>query len=426
MKFIKYTLLNLLSFFCLNLNAQLSPKMYDYSGYVTYRVYAVAKVVPLSEERQLMLAKYFLAMDSTAKDLIKQNSPTAKLSNLYGALKSNRGLQDYLSPEEFATYLMTTPSCSRLVTAIGYRNELKIDKEQIALLIKGYNDTFSLPKHIVSEIRPWEETKLLEILGQQKFAGFMALKERPFLEAQAAANWHYIVKEKLADKIDSNLFKQEVSDFLLKRLVARAYLGERKSQRRLDSIDHALYLSKPFILRKVELLKGRQNDQSIFADLIKNRHITKLTSVQIDSFVNRIYTLDRTQKEFQKVNSGAKYKTVNYENDGLAKILSSGQLDLWLNYKLKNSAKNNSARLWTELVAKKLTVGVDENKTREGLMQYELRRLTTAEKYKIKSSSENAKLKQAALFDKPNLLIKLEESKDLTATNHALKRKMAW
>lgn len=410
--------------FCLNVAIGAKAQLNTYPGYVNYRAYAVTKAIPLSEERQQLLAKYFLGIDSMAIELINKKAKVRDLTRLY--ITANRGLQKLLSPTEFAAFMVTTPNNTRILTAISYKDKLGLTEADIKALMHAYNESISLPAQEIGTLKYWETNKLKDLLKPQQFIDFFATINNKYNHSQASLRWQYMLKEKITDKIDSNKFKQDYVNLSLKKQVALASIKGERTKQKTDSIDRALYLEKPFIFRKSELYRGRSIDKSLFATLIKNRQVIKLSPTQLDSLVNRAYNLAVIKDQYDKKYHGANYKATAYEHDGLAKILTDAQLDKWLIYRNKNIAKNNALCLWAEMEARNLTQDVDAKKTQEELTDYELKRITSALKYQIKKTTENAKLRKMAQYEKPLLLIKLQEAKDLTATNQALKRKMAW
>jgi hypothetical protein len=405
--------------------AQLPTKSIEKNnGYISYRVYTITKALALDGGRQLSLYNYFNKRDSTAREMVAKQLPADQLTIFYK--NEDVGLQTVLSPTEFADYMVNTPGYSILLAAINKRKRINLSEDAINNLFKRYNSGPDLIKNETINIRDWEEKQLVAALSAEQLNAFIMARDEKSMDKLSSQQWKYLVAAKLNAGIDSNLFRKQVAEQNIKKTLAVMRLKGENSRSRTDSVIRALYLTRPFLLRKLELYRNEAIIKSQFNDLIAKREQLKLGEKQIDSLVERVRNVEMLGQDYQKLYKAGKYVMKPYEQDGIRKILSTVQINAYLNIKYNDIAGDDAKRIWGELQELKMTTGLSPEKTLSEIKGYELRRLVAKERNELASTKANIQSKQLAEADKPDILRALEEKKDITATSNSAKRIMAW
>jgi hypothetical protein len=405
--------------------AQLPAKSIEKNnGYISYRVYTITKALALDEGRQLSLYNYFNKRDSTAREMVAKQLPADQLTVFYK--NEDVGLQTVLSPTEFADYMVNTSGYSILLAAINKRKRINLSEDAINNLFKRYNSGLDLVKNETINIRDWDEKQLVAALSADQLNAFIVARDEKSMDKLSSQQWKYLVAAKLNAGIDSNLFRKQVAEQNIKKTLVVMRLKGENSRSRTDSVIRALYLTRPFLLRKLELYRNEAIIKSQFNDLIAKREQLKLGEKQIDSLVERVRNVEMLGQDYQKLYKAGKYVMKPYEQDGIRKILSTVQINAYLNIKYNDIAGDDAKRIWGELQELKMTSGLSPEKTLSEIKGYELRRLVAKERNELAGTKENIQSKQLAEADKPDILRALEEKKDITSANNATKRSMAW
>lgn len=406
----------------LALKAQLSPKVKEqYSAVITAKVYQVAELIKLPENRQFVLADYYKKQDSLGAVALTTNASIKEVNSYY-----NFYPKAILNAEEWNNYLLaTTGSSLKLRYAIKYRDDLKLNQQQvdnILLVIKGaafkmMDANFNFIKfdgdNLTKILSPTQNKQLLNIFYHDKAKQF------------ASENYKRATTFNLITLTDSTKKINEFYEYELSRLIKLDMVRYSGNVNKIDSVKRALEINKPIILWKANAL-AKKLPQAKLPDLINYRKKLALTEIQIDTLIRRIVELENI-KLYERINNPyGYYDTKPYETQSMLRILTKSQLESYLTLINQDRALFSTQKNWQQLKNLKLVNAADSLTINEEHYAYELKFLVASQLLKMEKSQKNAFNKLAVQNTKPVLLKKLDAlATDKAAINNT-KKQLTW
>jgi hypothetical protein len=113
---------------------------------------------------------------------------------------------------------------------------------------------------------------------------------------------------------------------------------------------------------------------------------------QVDSLLERAYTLEKMQDEFSWKNPLGKFDANPFEAQYIQRILSEDQFLNLLAIINKPQADKWATDDWAELVARGMTTGLDSARTVHEFTQYNIARLVAKDRYADDKIKQNAQI----------------------------------
>ena len=164
-----------------------------------------------------------------------------------------------------------------------------------------------------------------------------------------------------------NILSQKHYQFALINQTYASYPGTR------DSLQLKIAAKNDSLIDATLLKDGVFINSSQFAVAIKMGKILKLTSLQIDSLVEKGMYLSRIKDSIWRVNPLYPYDSKDYENYQLSKILNESQHASLLMLRYKTDAQTNAENDWKDLEKRGLTKDMERAKIVDELVSYYIR-----------------------------------------------------
>ena len=421
-------LLSLLFLPILN-QAQVSPNVSKrYPAHIVYKIDDVISKVNLSEEKQIKMAQKFMKTDSIVNAGLAVGAPAESLKAYYNSIDKTF-LKNILSVEEMEQYNYEMDKDNRFLAALILAPHLKLQPEQINK-IRQLNDSVSTtPQKSTKETIQFYNRKLSKILNKQQYVDVVKSTYKDQSIADARTDWQGILKLKInTPGKEQEEFKQLVDFHFAKNgfLDKKAELYEKKKQ---DFLGLKATMMEPPLLIRSKILSDQKHANNKYASLIQFEKELNLSQKQIDTLLVKYLTFEKIiieNKENDLKGNFTTPKPLPSEFENIAQIVTSEQMNKWLNFKNKNEAIKKANQSWAALESEGLTKNADQQKLMPELANYHLKLLIALEKNKNWKTSETRFLVRDVEQKKPEILVQLDALSRSKAKSENAKNALAW
>lgn len=421
-------LLSLLFLPILN-QAQVSPNVSKrYPAHIVYKIDDVISKVNLSEDKQIKMAQKFMKTDSIVNAGLAVGAPAESLKAYYNSIDKTF-LKNILSVEEMEQYNYEMDKDNRFLAALILAPYLKLQPEQINK-IRQLNDSVSTtPQKSTKETIQFYNRKLSKILNKQQYVDVVKSTYKDQSIADARTDWQGILKLKInTPGKEQEEFKQLVDFHFAKNgfLDKKAELYEKKKQ---DFLSLKATMMEPPLLIRSKILSDQKHANNKYASLIQFEKELNLSQKQIDTLLVKYLAFEKIiieNKENDLKGNFTTPKPLPSEFENIAKIVTSEQMNKWLNLKNKNEAIKKANQSWAALESEGLTKNADQQKLMPELANYHLKLLIALEKNKNWKTSETRFLVRDVEQKKPEILVQLDALSRSKAKSENAKNALAW
>ncbi|CAD0001362.1 hypothetical protein [Flavobacterium salmonis] len=409
--------------------AQVSPNVSKrYPAHIVYKIDDVISKVNLSEDKQIKMAQKFMKTDSIVNAGLAVGAPAESLKAYYNSIDKTF-LKNILSVEEMEQYNYEMDKDNRFLAALILAPHLKLQPEQINK-IRQLNDSVSTtPQKSTKETIQFYNRKLSKILNKQQYVDVVKSTYKDQSIADARTDWQGILKLKInTPGKEQEEFKQLVDFHFAKNgfLDKKAELYEKKKQ---DFLSLKATMMEPPLLIRSKILSDQKHANNKYASLIQFEKELNLSQKQIDTLLVKYLTFEKIiieNKENDLKGNFTTPKPLPSEFENIAKIVTSEQMNKWLNLKNKNEAIKKANQSWAALESEGLTKNADQQKLMPELANYHLKLLIALEKNKNWKTSETRFLVRDVEQKKPEILVQLDALSRSKAKSENAKNALAW
>jgi hypothetical protein len=382
--------------------AQLSEKtIHSFKADIISRINYVSSKVKLSPQRQIEIGNYFKRQDSLANIAISRGVSPDEVDKFYG--NDPQSLKHVLTPFELIDYSVSNDkSGSKFAVAIKYRKQLTLDQRQIDTLLNEFSKVNNFRANKEFDIKKYEGKRLVAILNKDQLNGLLRNINKGTATITANDEWKQLQKLNLVQELDS----AKAIDIFYEYEIAKSIQSE--------------------YMKNIGLDYNNRLPVSEFSNVIKYRKEINLTTVQIDSLLDKVTKLESFRQSFASQNLEGKYYAKPFESEQILKILTANQFENYLTNKNLNKSLNNSKNTWAKLKEMNLIAGVDTTNIKNDIQQYELKILVAGESYTFSKTQEDLFKRKDIENNKPEILKKMDIANKTAISNTKIKQSLAW
>ncbi|WP_163408874.1 hypothetical protein [Flavobacterium ajazii] len=408
--------------------SQVSPNVSKrYPAHIVYKIDEVASKISLNEDKQIKIAQKFIKNDSIVNAALASGTPSNLLKNQYTI--DRVFLKDILSVEEMEQFAYETDKDNRFLATLILTQPIKLQTDQIKK-IRHINDSLSAtPKKSPRETIQFYNRKLSKILNEKQYVDVIKFnyKDESFIDAKM--DWERILRLKINTPGKEKEESQEIVNF---HLAKNGYLdkkAERYEKKKQDFLSLKATLMEPPLLIRAKILSDQKHANNKYASIVKFEKELNLSQSQIDTLLAKYVAFERIILENKENDLNGNFTTpkpLPSEFENIAKIVTSEQMNKWLNLKNKNEAIKKANQSWAALESEGLTKNTDQQKLMPELANYHLKLLIALEKNKNWKTSETRFLVRDVEQKKPEILVQLDAISRSKAKSENAKNALAW
>jgi len=402
--------------------AQVSPNVIKrFPAHIVYSIDDVNTKAKLSEDQQIKIGKKLFIADSLANISLTKGEPIAKLKSYY-TIDSNF-LKPILSTQELEHYEYIQNKDNRLLVALEFAKDLKLEQKQISEIRKQNNSLSTVPVISIKETIQNYNTILNTILNKEQYVSLLKIIHKDQSIDDAKKDWERIKKLKLVNDEKKLNEYQKIENYHSLKNSLLDLNAEKYDKKKLEKLIAKITLQEPPILIRANILSAGEFKNNTFSSIIKYEKETNLSEAQIDTILAKYKQLEQIRFENEEIdltNILPIKEPSEYEN--IIKILSPEQINVWLANKNKNQAMKVALKNWKKLEMEGLIKDLNKEATILDFSNYQLKYFIADEKTRMYNTPEYAFYKRDIEQKKLELLKQLDviarnKSKGITTKN---------
>lgn len=402
--------------------AQVSPNLNKkFPAHILYTIDDIVSKVKLTEDQQIKIGKKLFTADSLANISLNKGEAIAKLKSYYTI--DNNFLKPLLSPEELDCYDYEINKDNRFLVALKFANKLKLNTNQLKKIREQKDYLFATPFTNKQEKINFYNGKLNEILTKEQYVSLLQIIYKEQSTFDAKKDWERIKQLKIVNDEKSRNEYNKIENYHSFKNSLLDLDSEKYDKKKLETLTNKIALQEPPLLIRANILSGGAFKDNAFSSIIKYEKDIQLTEVQIDTILSKYKQLEKTRFENEERDLTSKLPLKEpSQYDGIIKILSPEQINIWLANKNKNQAMKIALKNWKKLEMEGLIKDLNKEVTILDFSNYQLKFLIADEKTRMYNTPEYAFYKRDIEQKKPELLKQLDtiaknKSKGITTKN---------
>jgi len=299
---------------------------------------------------------------------------------------------------------------SRLVTALRYKDQLKLTTGQVSKLKAQTVKLNDLKATVNTDTNKFISDQLAAILSKEQYQAYLQFFRQVKADYWAKHNWQLLKELGLAKNIDSSRTYSQNFIYEINKANALEKAANSNNPDYKSLIRDSVLTIRPLLLLKLDAYKNTLPKWSRFANVISFRNELNLSDNQVDSLISRFAKLEKIKLayKFNHEKDNNSFKRIEFES--ILNELGIEKFDMYLSVKTQSQAVNRAKADWQNLQKYGLSQGLDSAKTNKEIQAYEVKWLIANERLAMNNSQKNAFDKKDIEDKRPQILKSLEEA----------------